>query len=200
MRRMNFTLWNAKDAILTSTADRRARREWNYLKSRYDNIGSVKEHRNRTKDIFSRFSWSSWLHIVRGLARVYRAATRRSSVGKDEKLARRDYFSGRVYPVEFHGHPGRERWLHLESALARGSQPWRSELNSSSGLWTSFDSGIGFEQPFASYCFEEERESPARVSQSLSFMRENARANSPFKIFYFKRTFWKNFASSGASL
>lgn len=48
---------------------------------------------------------------------------------------------------------------------SRARIPTVEKLNSSSGLWTSFDSGIGFEQPFASYCFEEEeRESPARVS------------------------------------
>lgn len=96
VRWTNFTLWNAKTlywhlqpidglveseitqdlAVITSVA-------WKNIEYIYIYI-------------FSRFSWSSWLHVVRGLAHVYRAATRRSSLEKDEKPARDEI----IFPAE----------------------------------------------------------------------------------------------------
>lgn len=121
-------------------------------------------------------------HCTRSCARVSRRDSAELAWKRWEARATRLFFRPSV-PCGIPRSP-RSRKVTAPWIGSRARIPTAEKLNSSSGLWTSFDSGIGFEPPFASYCFEEERESPARVSQSLSFTRENARVNSLFKIFF----------------
>lgn len=162
-----FYFMERKDAILTFTADRRARWEWNHSRSRCNNIGSVKEHRIYIYIYLAGLAGPvdcTLYAVLRtciapqlGAARLKKMRSPRST---------RLFFRPSV-PCGIPRSP-RSRKVTAPWIGSRARIPTVEKLNSSSGLWTSFDSGIGFEQPFASYCFRRRtRKSCARFPIAL---------------------------------